>query len=450
MKPAFLMRIAPVALLIGSGMIGCSPTARSAHPAFASRMPDPAQFGARAAARAQAAIEGRAWSDAISAAEIAVAASPNRADYRALLGQAYLNGGRFASAAQAFGDALAIDPAVSQAAFGHALALVGAGQADEARAAIAALPGNVPASDRGLALALAGDVSGAIAILEPAARVPGAEARTRQNLALAYALAGDWAKASATAAQDVSPADLPARLAGWAQFTQAPVGADQVALLLGTPRVADPGVPAQLALAQPASAPVAMAQVAPAPEPLAPVAPPPVQVAAGPAPVTPVVLSPMAPPVPLIAAPAGVRLASAAFAGTPPLLRAPTVPFKRALASAVRPMPRPALAFAAARTGSFAVQLGAFRDAGRIERAWAQSIRRLARLASFTPSSTTFLAATRSATFTRLSIAGFNSRDAALAVCSALRSAGGACFVRQVAGDNPVHWASRDADHRAA
>ena len=43
-----------------------------------------------------------------------------------------------------------------------------------------------------------------------AARAPGATARTRQNLALAYAMTGDWRRARAVAAQDLSPAELPA------------------------------------------------------------------------------------------------------------------------------------------------------------------------------------------------------------------------------------------------
>ena len=58
-------------------------------------------------------------------------------------------------------------------------------------------------ADAGLALALAGDPQSAVAVLEPAARAVGADARTRQNLALAYAFAGDWDQARTVAAQDV-------------------------------------------------------------------------------------------------------------------------------------------------------------------------------------------------------------------------------------------------------
>src|SRR3546814_19595703 len=48
----------------------------------------------------------------------------------------------------------------------------------------------VPASDAGLALALSGDSEAAIYILPGAPRQKGADARTRQNLALALPLSG--------------------------------------------------------------------------------------------------------------------------------------------------------------------------------------------------------------------------------------------------------------------
>src|SRR3546814_8942484 len=61
----------------------------------------------------------------------------------------------------------------------------------------------VPASDAGLALALSGDSESAIYILAGAARQKGADARTRQNLALAFALSGRWAQARIVASQDL-------------------------------------------------------------------------------------------------------------------------------------------------------------------------------------------------------------------------------------------------------
>lgn len=447
MNRKLVLRLTSVGLLIANGVVGCSPSIRQSHPDVALARFSPDQFGQHAADRATAALAARDSAGAVNAAEVAVASAPGRADYRALLGQAYLASGRFGSADAAFASASQIDPVDGKAAFGHVLALIGEGQTEAARAALAGLPASVPAADRGLAQALAGDRKGAIAVLEHAARAPGADARTRQNLALAYALDGDWTRASATAAQDVPAGDLPTRLASWASFTNAGNPADQVAMLLGTARAAEAGIPVQLARAPviPAAAPAAKAPVAvalaaptnvvavtaPAPVP----APPPLLAAATPAPFARI---PLAAAVP-------VRLASAGSVRAP-LLRAAVLPYKRAAAT---PRVLPTRMPVPAPRGNFVVQLGAFRDPSRVERAWSQSTARLARLASYTPSSTTFLSAERSAALTRLSIAGFGSRAAALAVCGALKSAGGSCFVRAQAGDNPIHWASRDTDKRA-
>src|SRR3546814_18586845 len=98
-------------------------------------------------------------------------------------------------------------PDNDKARVGQAVARVAQGDRAGARAALAEVR-NAPADDYGLALALAGDTARAVEVLEPAARGMRGTSRTRQNLALAYALDGQWAKARTVAAQDVSPADL--------------------------------------------------------------------------------------------------------------------------------------------------------------------------------------------------------------------------------------------------
>src|SRR3546814_11100965 len=70
------------------------------------------------------------------------------------------------------------------------LAHIALGQKSEALTLLRDYREVVPASDAGLALALAGDSESAIYILAGAARQKGADARTRQNLALAFALSG--------------------------------------------------------------------------------------------------------------------------------------------------------------------------------------------------------------------------------------------------------------------
>src|SRR3546814_17422046 len=62
------------------------------------------------------------------------------------------------------------------------------------------------------ALALAGDAEGSLYVLSQAARAEGAEARTRQNFALALALSGRWAQARIVASQDLSPDKLEGRM----------------------------------------------------------------------------------------------------------------------------------------------------------------------------------------------------------------------------------------------
>ena len=82
-------------------------------------------------------------------------------------------------------------------------------------------------------MALAGDPGGAVEVLTAAARSPEADVKTRQNLALALALAGRWPEAKAVAAVDLSPADVDKRMTQWATFARPAGAADQVSALLG-------------------------------------------------------------------------------------------------------------------------------------------------------------------------------------------------------------------------
>src|SRR3546814_3792199 len=92
----------------------------------------------------------------------------------------------------------------------------------------------VPASDAGLALALAGDSESAIYILAGAARQKGADARTRQNLALAFALSGRWAQARIVASQDLPLDKLEDRMAQWSKLAGQPRQQVRVAKMNGT------------------------------------------------------------------------------------------------------------------------------------------------------------------------------------------------------------------------
>src|SRR3546814_9078380 len=73
---------------------------------------------------------------AIVAAEEAVAANPQDGAYRSLLGQAYLSGGRFASAETSFEDALSLGHADAQTVIGLAMVKIARGKSNDARAVL--------------------------------------------------------------------------------------------------------------------------------------------------------------------------------------------------------------------------------------------------------------------------------------------------------------------------
>jgi len=197
---------------------------------------------------ARALGEGR-LPDAMGHVEQAVALSPRDVGYRMLLAEIYLKSGRFESARATFGDVLELDPANIRAGLNFALTLVALGRPQAAARQLDTISSRAPASDIGLAYALAGRTDRAVQILEDAARRPSVTPRIRQNLALAYAISGDWRRARAVAAQDLSAADLGPRLQQWAEFARPDSGPAQIAGLLGVAPVSDPGQPVRLALA---------------------------------------------------------------------------------------------------------------------------------------------------------------------------------------------------------
>lgn len=207
--------------------------------------------GAGDMAAAQRALRHRQWPEAVDRAERAVAADSSDGARRALLGTAYLRAGRFASAAQAFDDALALRQADGATALHLALALIASGRHEAAQAALTRYAGLIPAADRGLALALSGEAGQGVEVLMAAMRVPGADARTRQNLALALALAGEWSDAHFIVGLDLQPAQARQRILEWMQFAHPRGTADQVAALMKITPAIDQGQPPALALHRP-------------------------------------------------------------------------------------------------------------------------------------------------------------------------------------------------------
>ena len=202
------------------------------------------------AADAVRAMDRGETSRAIAHAEAAVEAEPRNAEYRMVLGNAYLDEGRFASASAAFADAMALGENSPRAALSQALALTGEGRFAEASTLLRAWEGEIAASDVGLAYALAGEPARGIHLLSNAIRSGDNTVKTRQNLAYAYAVAGRWREARLMVAQDVPADQVGARMEEWAQMAHAGAYQHRLAALLDVPAgVRDAGQPVHLALA---------------------------------------------------------------------------------------------------------------------------------------------------------------------------------------------------------
>ncbi len=423
------------------------------------------------ATRALVALNAKDFPTAVKLAERAVESSPNDAGFRSLLGNAYFSSGRFASAQAAYRDSLALLEDPPQVVLKLALVQIARGRNAEALAFLSSARGLLDPADYGLAVALAGQPQDAVNVLEAAAREVGADARVRQNLALSYALAGDWVSARTIAAQDLSPNLVDARIREWMTFVKPAHASDQVAALTGVRPVAgDPGQPTRLALrtaetrtaeAAPANPPQPVAQADPpfVPQPASEQAPalqfaettPALGPQSAPAPVFDAPApEPQSAPAPVVAAPApqpqsaatmvaavveAVAEAPAALAELAGLTKAKAKPVAK------RATLRKASLQRASGNSNAVVQLGAYGSRERVATAWEILTRRYPSLREHAPMIARF--DSKVGTVYRLSIKGFDSQKEAIDRCRVLRGNGGSCFVRNVAGDAPIRMASR-------
>ena len=384
------------------------------------------------ATRAVAALNSNDIPTAIGLAERAVEKTPEDATIRALLGNAYFAGGRFASAEAAYKDSLSILANQPQVVLKLALVQIAQGKNADAVSLLTDNDNLLDPSDYGLALALAGRPADAVSVLESVARAPGADSRVRQNLALAYGLVGDWTEARTVAAQDVPANQLDARIQQWMQLAKPAHASDQVAALTGVRAATiDPGQPVNLALNKADARQAQARPVAPVPVP-APAFTPLPQVAE--------VAPPAPPPADVARVPAQVADATPAPAFTPAPAIAIDEPVKPQLASLTVKVP-PARPLLHQGKSNAVVQLGAYSSREGVEAAWAKLTKRYPKLRAYAPMTARF--DSPKGTVYRLAIKGFSSQHEAVARCSQLKSSGGACFVRNVAGDSPVQFASR-------
>ncbi len=418
------------ALILGGSVMGCTGSDGARLETAGSRTPKQAE---READYAGKALDKHDAAAAVSHAEAAVTLARGSASYRALLGRSYLQAGRLVSARTSFEDAVSLNAHDGRVALNLALTQIALGDWQAARQTLDRYSQAIPAGDLGLAVALSGDPAGGVTILTQAARSQGADAKVRQNLALALALAGQWNAARIVAAADMSPADVDARLEHWAVFAQPTHAADQVAALLNIHPVQDAGQPAALALNQAPSEGVQVAH-----QPLPPVTDAP----------RPVVEQPVANEHVQGTTPAPVEFADenrSSFEEQGEVVQpipARMVRADRTAASRKQASVRLSHISQTLETDNWYVQIGAYDSLGVARDAWSRAQRRFAFFRRKTPNGMGF--SKNGVDFYRLSVGGF-AREEAEATCRQYRAQGGACFVRAHAGDRVASWVSGSA-----
>jgi D-alanyl-D-alanine carboxypeptidase len=382
---------------------------------------------------------------ALSYAEAAVAGDMRNLEYRSLLARIYMKQGRFVAAERTLMDVMELGQVDPRTVVSLALVRTAQGKTDSAIALVDANRAILPASDFGLALALAGESKRAVEVLTDAIRSDNATARTRQNLALAYALEGRWREAQIMVTQDMPKTMADKRIVEWAQYARPGAYEVRVAGLLGVQvNRDDAGQPVRLAL-NAAAGDVQMAAVAtPVAETRVAMAGPVEELAAvGPAPVDVASVDEDA-----------VAAAVPAPAFEAPLIKAPEAPAKEMAQAAVAPAkaaPKAPVKLALADTapavkrsvaGTHLVQLGAFSSNANAQAAWNRYTKKYGVLQGFDSASSSVNVNGKK--LVRLAATGFGNKASAEAACRAVRSGGGECIVRSLGGEStaaPVRMA---------
>ena len=396
------------------------------------------------AVKAESALAKGKSDKAVSFAESAVLASPRDADLRALLGGAYIEAGRFESAATTLAEARQLGDGSQRTILSLALAQIASGHQDAALRTLNAHETDLDPADFGLAIALAGEPKRGALVLANQLRFGESSAKVRQNLAYAYALQGDWRAARLMAAEDVPADKIGERMAHWAQMTNPVYFRHRVADLLGVDLVRDAGQPARLALANHPSVDQLAAENAPSTTPAkSDVAPKPAFAANGELP--PVsgqevaaarpVSAPALAPVPAAAS----RTVSQAFAEPKaPAARVAAPAPVRSTASAT-PASRaetapsaPAKTFLA-QSGDYRVQLGSYFSMSDAQQAWKIFQQRHPELAGAEKVITK--AKVNGKIYYRVAAAGY-AETSARSLCSLVKKGGGGCIA--YAANNPL------------
>lgn len=419
MKTARTLSMVITAALVSTSLAGCAGKV--------------APSAAMSAEGAKAALARGKGDKAVSFAEAAVLASPRDASSRALLGAAYLEAGRFASAASALGDAVQLGDTSGRTILTAALALSATGRYAEAQALLAKHEQDLDRVDYGLAITLAGSPRQGVEALSNALRYGENSPKLRQNLAYAFALSGDWRSARLLAAQDVTADKIDQRLGEWATLSTPEMAAQRVAALLGVTARADSGQPVHLALTnfptnEQLAAEAATQDAAPAPASAGDVA-----LAQAELPATLPAAGSIAEPVEdlsLAAADAAPAPVATSYTPAAPRITLPKPkPAKAAARVAARPVAaKPSAAFRAAfvrQPGTHRVQLGSYASASMASDAWTRFQKRHAELKGTERIITQ--AVVNGKTYYRVAAGGF-AKSSAVSFCSLVKQSGGGCL----------------------
>jgi D-alanyl-D-alanine carboxypeptidase len=484
MNSNFMIKLALTSAFVAVPTIGCTSLGISSTMEVKSSKVA-AQNAHRLALKAEKALTKGKLDAAQTFGEAAVEADFQNIEYRAQLAQIYMANGRFASAERTWMDVMELGQVDPRTVISLALSRIALGKVDSAIALVEANRSLVPASDYGLTLALAGQSGRAVEVLSEAIRADNATARTRQNLALAYALDGRWNDARVMATQDMNQDRVNERIAEWAQYARPGAYQTRIAGLLKVEPQSDSGQPVRLALANfgsnlaqndaelPSAPQASVAQsgllsaIGPAPEAkgngFAAAREMETMVAQASAPQSLLPESLAAPQKMAENSPSNsnIRMVSIPVLGKiydserAPLIKAASGPAKQAgTASRQSAMDAPrskspvklALADVApkpsassSKSGTYLVQLGAFSSVSSAKQAWEKYSNRYSVLSGFSSASSTVVVNGKS--FVRLAAMGFGSKQSAVSACQSIKAAGGDCIVRDVSGSQPIKMA---------
>jgi hypothetical protein len=277
-------------------------------------------------------------------------------------------------------------------------------------------------------MAIAGDPQEGVRALLEAVAMTDATAQTRQNLAYAFALAGDWQQARLTASQDMGSETVQQRLSQWAQLAQPDSEPFRVAALTGVlPRLDDAGMPARLALdydnlpVRQANSGTLVQQASADVDRAAPPVEQPVEMAAAAAPVSTETLAAAFDPATTSAAP----VAGASSDTMREALKASFASKGRSGRTLVDAFPKP---IPTEKASDWVVQLGAYDSPAVAADKWARLSKRRTGLRGFAVVNSTIDLKGR--VFHRLAIRGFGDRSGAMSLCASMRASGQPCFVR--------------------